>query len=146
MPASLNRMSRAVLNVLGGGFSSVWRCGVVLAALTAALPAVLPAATPAFIQEKDNQANSGKSSAVTFSAPTTAGNLIAVYLIWDNSASASVTDSLGNTYTSALPATLWNTKYSSQIFYAITSGGADTVTAKFSTAVTQFGIVYAHEY
>jgi len=106
------------------------------------------AATPAFKQERDNQASSGNTSKVTFSSPTTSGNLIAVYLIWDNTGSASVSDSLGNSYTSAVGPTRWsNSKYSTQIFYTINlSGGTGTVTATFATKLSQFGIIYAHEY
>ena len=106
------------------------------------------ASTPVFKQERDSQANSGNTSKVTFASPTTAGNLIAVYLIWDNTGAASVSDSLGNSYISAVGPTRWsNSKYSTQIFYVINaSGGTDTVTATFATKLSQFGIVYAHEY
>ena len=105
-------------------------------------------ATPAFVQEKDNQVTSGKTNAVKLTSSTAAGNLLVVYLIWDNTGAASVTDSLGNTYTSAVSPARWNSsKYSTQIFYATNvASGADTVTATFATSVTQFGIVYAHEY
>ena len=104
--------------------------------------------TPAFIQETDNQVTSGNISSATFSSPPAAGHLIAVYLIWDNAGSASVSDSLGNKYASAVGPTRWsNSKYSVQIFYAINLvGGPDTVAATFATAVKSFGIVYAHEY
>ena len=104
--------------------------------------------TPTFIQERDNQVNSGKTSGVTLASPTTAGNLIVAYLIWDNTGSASVSDSLGNSYASAVAPTRWsNGKYSAQVFYTINlRGGVDTVTATFATAVSSFGIVYAHEY
>jgi hypothetical protein len=71
-----------------------------------------------------------------------------VYLIWDNTGAAAVADSLGNTYTAAMGSTLWsNSQYSVRTFYAISrSGGADTVTATFATAVQSWGIVYALEY
>ncbi len=106
------------------------------------------APNPSFIQEKDNQINSGRTNSVTLPSPTTGGNLIVVYLIWDNTGRASVSDSLGNTYASAVGPTRWsNGKYSTQIFYAINlGGGLDTVTAKFAASVSSFGIVYAHEY
>jgi chitodextrinase len=104
--------------------------------------------TPTFIQERDNQVTSGKTSGATLSVPTSAGNLIVAYLIWDNTGSAAVSDSLGNSYASAGPATLWSSStHSAQIFYTINlRSGSNTVTASFSTAVTSFGIVYAHEY
>src|SRR6266498_3264537 len=108
----------------------------------------LHAATTPFVQEKDKQITSGTSNAVTFASPTTAGNLIAVYVIWDSAGTVSISDSSGNTYASAVGPTLWNSrKYSVQVFYARNiKGGADTVTARFSTALTSFGIVYIHEY
>src|SRR5258708_2330898 len=106
------------------------------------------AAAPAFKQEKDNQATSGNTAKVTFSASTSSGNLIAIYLIWDNTGTASVSDSWGNSYASAVPQIRWfNSRYSAQIFYTISSGsGIDSVTATFGTKLSQFGIIYAHEY
>jgi chitodextrinase len=108
----------------------------------------LGATTPAFVQKKDNQITSGLTNRVALSAPTVAGNLVVVYLIWDNTGSAFVSDSLGNTYASAAGSTRWsNGKYSAQIFYVINlNGGPDTITATFATSVNSFGIVYAHEY
>jgi uncharacterized protein (TIGR03437 family) len=110
--------------------------------------AINSAVTPTFIQEKDNQITSGQTSSAAFSSPTTAGNLVVVYLIWDNLGVASVSDSLGNTYAAAVAPTRWsNGLYSIQTFYAISrAAGANTVTARFATAVNAFGIVYAHEY
>src|SRR5579863_4760798 len=126
---------------------SVVRAWLMALALLQSSTAVL-GGTPAFVQEKDNQVTSGSASRATFSAATTAGNLIAVYLIWDSTGAASVSDSLGNSYASALPAIRWSSgKYSTQIFYAISQkSGIDTVTATFATKVNSFGIVYAHEY
>ena len=122
------------------------RCLVWFALLLQAWSAAL--AAPAFVQEKDNQVTSGTSSRVTLSSPAAAGNLIAVYLIWDNTGGASVSDSLGNAYVSAVGPTRWsNGNYSAQIFYAINArGGSETVTATFAAKITSFGIVYAHEY
>jgi trimeric autotransporter adhesin len=106
------------------------------------------ASVPVFIQEKDNQVISGQTSTATFSSPTTAGHLIAVFLIWDNTGVASVSDSLGNTYAAAIAPTRWNNSvFSSQTFYAISrASGTASVTAKFATAIHLFGIIYAHEY
>ncbi len=64
--------------------------------------------TPAFVQEKDKQINSGTKNAVAFSNSTTAGNLIVVYLIWDNTGTVAVTDSLGNSYASATAVARWS--------------------------------------
>jgi trimeric autotransporter adhesin len=110
--------------------------------------ATVTTAAPSFIQEKDNRVTSGTTSSATFSSPTTAGNLIVVYLIWDNTGAAAVSDSLGNKYAAAIGSKLWsNSHYTVQTFYAINSiGGTDTVTATFATAVNSFGIVYADEY
>jgi hypothetical protein len=121
----------------------------------ASLLLFLPTATvaqgntaPAFVQEKDNQLYIGNKSSVTFSNPTAVGNLIVVYLIWDNKGSASVSDSLGNSYSNASGVALWSSgTYSAQIFYTINlRSGGDTVTATFATAVKSFGLIYAHEY
>ena len=100
------------------------------------------------IQERDNRVTSGRSCPVTFPSSTTAGNLIVVYLTWDNAGSAFVSDSHGHAYRSAVGPTRWNGgRYSAQIFYTdVRRGGVITVTATFATAVTSFGIVYAHEY
>src|SRR5215831_20413906 len=77
------------------------------------------ATTPQFIQESDNQVDTGRTSSVTFSAPTAAGNYFVVYLIWDNNSSASVSDSAGNVYTSVASASRWNSnKYNAQVFFA----------------------------
>ena len=110
--------------------------------------ATVTSSVPSFVQQKDNQVTSGTTSSATFSSPATAGNLIVVYLVWDNTGAAGVSDSLGNTYRAAIGSTLWsNSRYSVQTFYAINrGGGSDTVTATFATAVSSFGIVYAHEY
>jgi chitodextrinase len=119
-----------------------------LLALFAFGSAPLGATTPAFIQGTVNQISSGITNSVPLSSPTAAGSLIVVYVIWDNTGSVSVSDSAGNTYASAVGPTQWNSDpYSVQVFYAINrSGGADAVTATFSTAVMSFGIVYVHEY
>ena len=110
--------------------------------------ATIAGAAPGFVQENHNRATSGKTSSITFLSPPTAGNLIVVYLIWDNTGAAAVSDSQGNLYKAAVGPTLWaNARYSVQTFYTINRiGGADTVTATFASAVNSFGIVYAHEY
>ena len=66
----------------------------------------------------------------------------------DNTSGVSVSDSLGNTYTSAVGPTRWNNNRSSaQIFYAINrASGPNTVTASFSRRIQSFAIAYAHEY
>src|SRR5664279_5309981 len=49
---------------------------------TSPVPAVA-STTPAFVQERNNQVTTGKTSGVTLASPVTAGNLIVAYLIWD---------------------------------------------------------------
>lgn len=106
------------------------------------------AAQPTFVQERDSQITFGSTSRTTFSAQTTAGNLFVVYLVWDNTSGASVSDSLGNIYASAIGPTRWsNNRNSVQTFYAINrASGPNTVTVNFSRRIQSFGIVYAHEY
>ena len=127
-------------------FPSVAILFLVSAFFLSAIQAV--ASTPAFVQERDNQVNSGNTSSTTFSSVVTGGNLLVAYLIWDSTGGASVSDSLGNVYASAGGPTRWsNGIYSAQVFYAINKrSGVDTVTATFSTSVHSFGIIYAHEY
>lgn len=113
-----------------------------------ATTASVPAAPPQYIQGTQNEVRSGTTNAVSFGSALHAGNTVVVYLLWSNSGSATVTDSQGNTYTSAGPAVPWGSNsLNSQIFYARSAaGGADTVTAHFQTAIGSFGIAYIHEY
>ncbi len=105
-------------------------------------------ATPAFVQEKDNQITSGQTNSLTFSTPAAPGDLLAVYAVWDNAGSVSISDSLGNAYVAAGNRVGWdNGGYSAQIFYTVNrNSGVDTVTATFSSSVNTFGRIYAHEY
>ena len=65
-----------------------------------------------------------------------------------NTPTVTLTDSRGNTYASAQPVTRWNgSQWSAQVFYAKNvAGGANTVTAQFSSNINSFGILYIHEY
>jgi len=102
---------------------------------------------PSLVQVNNNQISSGTSTSVTLNTPTVAGNTIVVYVIWSNTGSVALTDSRGNTFVSVGGAMSWGSGYNAQIFYAPNIvGGADTVTAAFRTAVSSFGVVYAHEY
>jgi chitodextrinase len=144
----LNRNKKEFLKMTKSGrlFPSVAILFLVSAFFPSAIQAV--ASTPAFVQERDNQVNSGNTGSTTFSSVVTGGNLLVAYLIWDSTGGASVSDSLGNVYASAGGPTRWsNGIYSAQVFYAINNrSGVDTVTAIFSTSVHSFGIIYAHEY
>jgi chitodextrinase len=143
-PGTVKAACRHIAAALGNGLSFLIWLTLFLQTGIAALGAT----TPAFIQERDNQVTSGNTSRATLSSKTTAGNLFVVYLIWDNTGSASVSDSLGNAYASAVAPIRWsNGKYSAQIFYTINrSGGVGTMTATFATGIKSFGIIYAHEY
>ncbi len=90
---------------------------------------------------------SGTTASLAFSKANTAGNLIAVYVVWDNSGTAKVSDTSGNTYTAATARQSWGNNWSAQVFYAANIlGGANTVKVTFGTAITSFGIMYLHEY
>jgi hypothetical protein len=126
---------------------------VLSACLSIAAAVALPgwataAAAPAFVQQSSARATSGGSIQVTLPKATAAGNLLVVYVVWDNSSPIAVTDSRGNTYTSAVGPTKFSSdRTNAQIFYAKTSSsGTDTVTAAFSTAITVSGALYVHEY
>lgn len=108
---------------------------------------VLGVATPAFVQQNTNQITSGASNQTSFSTANTAGNLIVVYAIWDNTNTATVSDTNGNTYTSAVGPTALTSCCRAQIFYAKNiAGGNNTVNVTFSTAASSFALSYIHEY
>jgi chitodextrinase len=106
------------------------------------------ASTPAFVQAAAIQVTSGASVSATFANPNTSGNLIAAYVVWDNSGAVTLSDSLGNTYVSAVGPTKYSgDKANAQIFYAKNiAGGTNTLKATFAAAVTSYGILYIHEY
>src|SRR5215470_1259588 len=54
------------------------------------------------VQKKYFQVTTGNSVSITFRKPTVAGHLIVAYVVWDNSGAASIADSTGNTYVSAV--------------------------------------------
>ncbi len=100
-----------------------------------------------FVQERDNQATSGTTVSITLPS-TASGNLIVAYVVWDNTGSASVSDSSGNVYASAVGPTKWNnSRYSAQVFFARNlKSGSNTIMATFASSIRSFGTVYAHEY
>ncbi len=110
---------------------------------------ILPvgALTPTFKQAKGNEVSSGSVDNAAFASANTAGNLIVVYVIWNNTGTVSLSDTLGNTYAAATARTTWNASWSAQTFYAKNiAGGSNTVKATFATAINSFAIVQAHEY
>jgi glucose/arabinose dehydrogenase/PKD repeat protein len=103
--------------------------------------------TPAFVQSTAREVNAGTTDSVGFTSANAAGNLIVAYVAWSNAGAVTVTDSRGNGYTAVAPATKWASNWRSQIFYAKNiTAGANTVTARFGTAVNQFASVYILEY
>ena len=103
--------------------------------------------TPSFVQVNNNQISSGTNVSVIFHAPTSAGNTLVVYVIWNNAGSVALTDSCGNTFVNVGGPVSWGNGYSAQTFYASNiAGGTDSVTAAFRTSVTSFGVIYVHEY
>ena len=115
---------------------------------TATTSASTGALTPAFVQAAALQITSGATVSVAFANPTTSGNLIVAYVVWDNSGSVTLSDSRGTTYTGAVgPTRYGGDKTSAQVFYAKNiAGGATTLKATFAAAVTSYGILYIHEY
>ena len=90
---------------------------------------------------------SGTTASLAFSKANTAGDLIVVYVVWDNSGSATVSDTRGDAYTAATARQTWGNGWSAQVFYASSiAGGSNTVKATFGSAITSFGLLYLHEY
>ncbi len=105
------------------------------------------AATPAFVQVNAHEITSGTTNSTPFTAANTAGNLIAAYVVWNNTGSVALSDTRGDAYVAATARVTWGNNWSAQVFYAKNIvGGSNTVTATFGTAINSFGIVYAHEY
>ena len=121
--------------------------GFLLIASIVVPAAVLPlhAATKRpFIQKRYLRVISGGSVSVTFKKPNAAGNLIVAYVVWDNAGTASITDTAGNAYDSAIgPTQATGDTSSAQVFYARNiAGGPNTVTATFATGITARGVLY----
>lgn len=110
------------------------------------LGAVPAGAATAFVQSKSTQGTgtSATTIAATFTANVAAGNLIAVAVAWlGTTQTASVADSLGNTYTAGTIVDGGGRRH--QAFYAKNiSGGANTVTVTFSDAVAYRDLI-VHE-
>jgi len=77
--------------------------GLVLACAVATAVLSQPpadAANPAFVQARSKQVTTGTVNSLPFSNANTAGNLIVVYVVWDNASPVTLTDSRGNAYAS----------------------------------------------
>ncbi len=129
------------------------RAGLVFGLLLGAVAAVVPAATPAqaavpaFVQARAKEVNSGRTNSLAFTNANQSGDLIVVTVVWNNTGAVTLADTRGNSYVSAGARTTWNSSWSEQTFYAKNVAvGANTVTATFATAITQWGIIYLSEY
>jgi glucose/arabinose dehydrogenase/chitodextrinase len=124
---------------------------VVIAAALAGMFALsgAQAATSIFVQGSAKEITSGTTNSLAFNSANSAGNLIVVYVVWNNTGSVALSDSRGNTYEAVAPAMSWGSgsNWRSQVFYAKNiAGGANTVTARFGSSITSFGQLYIHEY
>ena len=122
---------------------------IFLATLAAQLVVVNPAvaAPPTFVQARAKEITSGNVNSLGFNSANSAGNLVVVYVLWNNTGSVAVADNRGNSYAAATTRTTWGANWSSQTFYAKNvAAGANTVTATFATPINSFGAIYIHEY
>jgi len=124
--------------------------GIALILAVASLSILSPSrafAAAAFVQGRSTQVTGGTTASLAFSKANTAGNLIAVYVVWDNTGTVTLSDTAGNTYTAATARQSWGNGWSAEVFYAANiAAGANTVKATFSTTITNFGLLYLHEY
>ena len=124
--------------------------GIAVVLVAATLGILSPSrayAASAFVQDRDTEVTSGTTASLAFSKANTAGDLIVVYVVWDNSGSATVSDTRGDAYTAATARQTWGKGWSAQVFYASSIvGGSNTVKATFGSAITSFGLLYLHEY
>ena len=105
------------------------------------------AATPSFVQGQTRQIGRGPSVAVPFQAVNTAGNLVVVSVVWDNTSTVTITDSRGNAFAQAILRRTWASNDSAQVFYARNvAAGANTVTATFARAIKAKATVHVLEY
>ena len=107
------------------------------------------AATSSFVQGRAQEIRSGTTNSLAFTNSNSTGNLIVAYVIWSNTGSVALSDSRGNAYQAAAPARAWGSgsSWRSQVFYAKNiAGGTNTVTARFSSSINSFGVLYIHEY
>src|SRR3954467_9863286 len=126
-------LSRARTKVAIGGLV----VAVLLSGTALVTSSVAQAATPSFVQGTANEITSGTTNSVPFSQGNTAGNLIAVFVLWNNGGTVSMSDSRGNAYAAGTARTAWGSGWSAQTFYAKNiAGGADTVTATFATSIS----------
>src|SRR5262245_8035991 len=106
------------------------------------------AARRILVQKRFTETTSGTTVSVGLRKTTTAGNLIVAYVVWDNPGGATVADSAGNTYTSAVgPTRPAGDPTTAQIFYARNIAGAlTTVMVTFASPIASHAVLFVHEY
>jgi chitodextrinase len=109
-----------------------------------------PASSPVALLQTAALTNDASSKTISsaFTSANTAGSLVVVAVSWDASTSAtvSVSDSKGNTYTRATYGTETQNRQSLAVYYASNvKAGSNTVTATFSTA-SSYRRMAIHEY
>lgn len=97
----------------------------------------MAASLPAIVQKAKNVSSGGVASlSQAFASSNTAGNSIIVVCGVGNGTAATITDTLGNTYNTAINAAN-STTFAAQIFYAVNiAGGSNTVTVTPSASVS----------
>ena len=100
------------------------------------------------MQSSADRISSGNVVRTRFNDANVAGNVVVAYAIWNNTSSASLSDTNGNAYVSAGAPVGWSGgTWRSQVFYATDiEAGANVVSAQFGTAVSNWGVLYVHEY
>jgi len=121
---------------------------VILTECASSIPAFSASSPASFVQQAASSAHGSPSSlTLSFSANTLAGDLLLVAFDYNNGATPSaVTDSQGNTFTSArTPLTTPGGSVSSVYYAKNVKGGADTVMVTLSAA-SNYLEVYLSEY
>jgi hypothetical protein len=130
--------------------SRVARLALALCAAFAGLVATPAdaAAAHVFVQKRDREISSGASVSVDFGRANKSGNVIVVYVVWDNGGAVSLADTNGNAYVSAVgPTPSGDGSVHAQVFYARDiEGGKNAVTASFATPISAHAALYIHEY
>jgi chitodextrinase len=103
---------------------------------------------PRFVQKAVVEAASGGGVSTAVRRPNASGNLIVVYVVWDGGGAASVSDSNGNPYVSAVgPTHVGGDLTQAQLFFAPNIvGGANIVNAAFTAPLASRGALYVLEY
>ena len=85
------------------------------------------------MQTRAREVTSGTTNSLAFTSANTAGNLIVVYVVWNNTGAVSLSDTRGNTY-AARPAHPWGNGGARRYSTPNMAAADNTVTATFATA------------